>query len=269
MEDGCEYIWQADAKYWGRHAPWLFPICSHLYEDTYTYRGKTYHMGLHGFARQSAFIAKQISEVALDMTLTASDQTREMYPFDFSLTITYSLDGNKLTVRADIKNTGDNVLCAGFGAHPGFNLPLSSGSFEDFYLEFPKASEPAQWIYGTREYMSMERTNGDYPIRFEEGKRIRLEHELFTPDGIFLKNMPREVTLRSEHDRRYVTVKYPDMSYVGFWQEYGADTPFLCIEPWCAPPDNIGYVCDLFERAELMHLGAGEERRVSYSIIFG
>ena len=268
-EDGCEYIWQGDAKYWEDRAPVLFPITSTLCDDTYIYGGKEYKMGIHGFAKWCEFEAFVMGEDSLVMRLTANDTTRAQYPFDFELEIEYRLCGCELISNVKITNVGKNEMPATFGAHPGFNLPLSSGSFEDFYLEFPRECEPAQWIYGTRNYMSMEKTNGDCPIRFEEGRRIRLEHELFTPDGIFVKNMPREVTLKSDSDKRYVTVKFPDMKYVGFWQEYGDDTPFLCIEPWCAPPDNIGYVCDLFERAELFRLLPGEEKRVSYSIIFG
>ena len=51
--DGCEYIWQADPAFWGKHGPVLFPICSSLFEGKYTYKGKTYEMGKHGFAKLS------------------------------------------------------------------------------------------------------------------------------------------------------------------------------------------------------------------------
>ena len=50
-----EYMWQADPKIWGRHAPVLFPIVGRLKNDEYTYDGKTYHLGQHGFARNQEF----------------------------------------------------------------------------------------------------------------------------------------------------------------------------------------------------------------------
>ena len=50
VNSGREYIWQADPKIWGRHAPVLFPVVGRLKDDQYTYDGKTYHMGQHGFA---------------------------------------------------------------------------------------------------------------------------------------------------------------------------------------------------------------------------
>ena len=37
-KDGCEYLWQGDAKYWEDRSPVLFPICSSVADDIYTYR---------------------------------------------------------------------------------------------------------------------------------------------------------------------------------------------------------------------------------------
>ena len=34
LADGCEYIWQGDAKYWDDRAPTLFPICGRFTEQT-------------------------------------------------------------------------------------------------------------------------------------------------------------------------------------------------------------------------------------------
>ena len=116
--DGCEYLWQGDAKYWEDRAPFMFPICSSVFENIYTYRGKEYEMGLHGFAQYENFSVNKKSESEIAFTLTSSDKTHAIYPFDFVLTITYTLEGKKLSVKADIKNTGSDVLCATFGAHP-------------------------------------------------------------------------------------------------------------------------------------------------------
>ena len=52
---GLEYLWQADPKVWGRHAPVLFPFVGRSKNDQYTYQGKTYPMGQHGFARDRQF----------------------------------------------------------------------------------------------------------------------------------------------------------------------------------------------------------------------
>ena len=38
-ETGDEYIWQADARYWQRHAPVLFPFVGKLKNGQYEYDG--------------------------------------------------------------------------------------------------------------------------------------------------------------------------------------------------------------------------------------
>lgn len=39
LENDLEYIWRADKKIWGRHAPILFPIVGRLKDDHYEYKG--------------------------------------------------------------------------------------------------------------------------------------------------------------------------------------------------------------------------------------
>ena len=44
-KEGSEYLWQADPKFWARHAPVLFPIVGKLKNGTYRYADQTYKMG--------------------------------------------------------------------------------------------------------------------------------------------------------------------------------------------------------------------------------
>ena len=53
--DGKEYLWQGDAKYWGRRSPVLFPIVGRLYDGVSKYKGGEIRMGQHGFARDMEF----------------------------------------------------------------------------------------------------------------------------------------------------------------------------------------------------------------------
>ena len=54
--DGYEFMWQNESgKYWDSHAPLLFPACGRLLNQKYTYRGKEYEMGLHGFIKDFEF----------------------------------------------------------------------------------------------------------------------------------------------------------------------------------------------------------------------
>jgi len=265
--DGVEYVWQGDAKYWEDRSPVCFPVCSSFFEGKYTCNGKTYEMGLHGFAQHTKFEVLSATDTELVLRIESTDKTRAQYPFDFELVLTYTLIGRELICRADIKNTSDKVMPATFGAHPGFNLPITpgAGEFEDYYLEF---SEPCAPLYEPIDKESLFLTGERLPLSLEEGKILRLRHDMFIPDGIFCKDTAREVTLKSDSDPKSVTVKFDDMPYFGIWQEYGKDTPFLCIEPWCAPPDNHGVRQDIFDRAEMFKLEPNEVKTVSYSMIF-
>ena len=50
-ETKVEAVWQADPKYWARHAPILFPFVGKVNGGFYTHKGVQYPMGQHGFAR--------------------------------------------------------------------------------------------------------------------------------------------------------------------------------------------------------------------------
>ncbi len=266
-QDKTEYIWQGDAKYWEDRSPVCFPVTSSFFENKYTCHGQTYEMGLHGFAQYTEFEVLSTTDTELVMKIESTTETRAQYPFDFELTLTYTLRGRELICRADIKNTSNEVMPATFGAHPGFNTPLTAGAgeFEDYYLEF---SEPCKPLHEPIDKVTLLLTGKKVPLELENDRILRLRHDLFIPDGIFCEGTARAVTLRSDKDQRSVTMKFDDMPYFGIWQEYGLDTPFLCIEPWCAPPDNHGVRQDIFERAAIFKLEPNETKTVSYSIIF-
>jgi len=49
-----QFLWQAGPE-WPRHAPVLFPVVGKLKNDVLHWRGKTYPMKQHGFARDLRF----------------------------------------------------------------------------------------------------------------------------------------------------------------------------------------------------------------------
>ena len=224
-------------------------------------------MDMHGFARTKTFGVKNATADEITFTLSADEETKAQYPFDFELDITYSLCGNTLTTTANIKNTGNKILPATFGAHPGFNVPFTVGvPFESYRIEFTEPCEPDRIILSDPDCFVMPETE---KLELEDGKIIRLDHSLFKPDGIFMGGMSKEVSLVSDLDARSVTMKMDDMSYFGIWQEYGADTPFICLEPWCAPPTNDGKTReDLSTKKGLFKIAKGETKTVAYSMIF-
>ena len=66
-----EYLWQADAAYWAKHSPVLFPVVGELKNRKYIYEGKEYKMPRHGFARDKVFEAVQDSDTSVIFTLNS------------------------------------------------------------------------------------------------------------------------------------------------------------------------------------------------------
>lgn len=264
--EDCEYIWQGDPAYWTGHAPLLFPICGRLFEGKYTYGGKTYSMGNHGFARRSVFEAETVGEDFVRFILRDNDETRAMYPFAFEFIVEYRLTGSCLDSRITIINRGEVLLPAVVGLHPAFNVPLGGdGAFDDWYVEFAEPCSPDEIVTTPTGFLTGRRRAYD----LEEGKILRLRHSLFDPDSIFWSNVCREVTLRSDKSRRFVRFLFPDMPYMGIWHKPKSDAPYLCIEPWCGLPAYDGEIDDFSRKSDMFRLQPNEQKSVAYTLIFG
>ena len=265
LADGCEYIWQGDAKYWEDRAPTLFPICGRFLDGKYTYRGKTYEMGMHGFAASQPFSVSAQSASSVTMTLCDNEQTRAQYPFAFAFSLTFSLEGRRLVIAAEIENKGEEILPATFGAHPGFNVPFTKGhAFEEYALTFGEKCTPNQMGITPEGYYA----GRCRALPLAEGTTLALDHEKFVVDGIFMSRMARKVTLGAPTDPHGVVLEFADFPYLGVWQEYGKDTPFLCLEPWCGLPSYPDTPDDIAEKNDMFHIAAGEKKNLQYSIEF-
>ncbi len=260
---GTEYLWQGDPTFWKDRSPIMFPFCGRVQDGGYSYEGKTYPMGCHGFAAGEIFSVSRDRD-SLRFTLRANDRTKEIYPFDFLLEVTYRLSGETLFLNLAVTNEGDKTLPFTLGAHPGFRVPPEEGSFEDWYLEFGQDCLPRQMEISEDGF----RTGQEIEYLLRDGRILPLSHRLFDIDGIFLYGMAPSVTLCSKKSERFVRLKYPDMPYLGFWHCQG-EAPFLCIEPWCAMPAVKGESEDLSEKDGLFRIRRGEKRDVTVEMIFG
>lgn len=264
-ETGIEYMWQGDPKYWTSHAPNLFPFVGRLYQGQYTYQGQTYEMACHGFLRPSVMTVAKQSTDAVTLELHESDETLAIWPFRFTLTLRYALEGDCLDITTTVRNDGEETLYYGNGGHPGFNVPLDEGlAFEDYVLEFPQAFDARQVQFDESVLDSGERT----PYELVDGKILPLRHELFGFDAVVFEDMPREVTLHSEKGTHGVTASFPEMRYVGFWHKPRTDAPYVCIEPWAVLPGRSGVIEDLTTMPGLAAVAPGETSSNPWSLRF-
>lgn len=261
-QTGIEYLWQGDRTYWGGRAPNLFPFVGRLYQEQYSYNGKTYPMKCHGFLGKQELIPQKTSPDSCIFTLTDSPETFEIYPFHFTLQLEYRLEDNRLHICFRVLNTGESTMYCGFGGHPGFNIPLEDGlCFEDYAVSFPEASQ-----VNVVDFSQGVLTLGKKPYPLEDNKSLRLDHNLFHHDAVVFADCPREVTLTSAKGKHGVTVRFPDMPYVGFWQIRNKNAPYLCIEPWSVCPGREGIIEDITTMADMTSVSPGKTATNSWSI---
>lgn len=125
-----DFLWNGDEKVWKLRAPVLFPICGGLKDDRYIYNNKEYTLKKHGFARNSEFEGKPINSTKAEFILKSSAETKNSYPFDFVLKITFELIEKKLKVVYDTKNLSDEKMYFSIGAHEGYSCPEGIEEYE-------------------------------------------------------------------------------------------------------------------------------------------
>ena len=93
----------------------------------------------------------------------------------------------------------------------------------------------------------------EFPL--EDGRRLRLRHDLFDRDAIVLSGASHRVSLKSDSDPHSVTVEVPDaMKYLGIWHAPKKEAPYVCIEPWTSLPAYDGVVDDLASKRDMFEL---------------
>lgn len=261
--DGCEYLYQGNPEFWSGRAPIMFPICGRFFGGKYTYLGKEYEMGSHGFARHSEFSLSFASESAVTLTLTQNEETKKSYPFNFKLDVTFSLKGSELFVDYKVTNTDEKTLIFALGGHPAFNVPLDDGlNFEDYAVEFDKPCDAFRLDLSPTCFCTYE----DKLYTQGGTKTIKLAHELFDNDAIFLYNVPKKITLFSAKGSRAVTVRFDKMKYIGLWHAPKKPAPYVCIEPWNSIPSKDGEIDNLLTKREMIHLDTGCVHKTGFSI---
>ncbi len=257
---GIEYIWQGDPKYWNRRAPVLFPFVGRCKNDAYTYAGGTYHIGQHGFARDSVFEVVAAGGSSASFSLKSNPELKKKYPFDFEFVITYRLQGTTLAVEYEVMNRGNSMMFFSVGSHEAYRCPLVDGErFEDYTIQLNQNERLDRYYLED----GLAGLTGEPFIDF--GQELPLSHEYFRSSAAVLKDVKStSVTLRSGVSGHGVTVGFEGFPNLGLWQPYGA--PFLCIEPWLGLSDGVNFNGELPNKAYIQRVNAGASRTCTHMI---
>lgn len=259
-----EYMWQADPKIWGRHAPVLFPIVGRLKDDQYIYAGKTYHMGQHGFARDSQFEVESKSDDEITFLLKSNEDTKKQYPFDFELRVTYTLVNNLLEERFDVTNTDDKEMIFGIGGHPGFNLPTDENiKKNDYYFKF----EPS--IDHIRVPLKAPLIDWAHRSLVATDTLFEISDDLFKDDAwVFQLKGRNKVSIRTDKSDYHINVKMDNAPFVGLWSQYPKTADYICIEPWWGIADTLDSDGKLEDKKGMNRLQPGHTWENGFSIAF-
>lgn len=263
---GTEYLWQGDADIWARRAPILFPILGRLKDNTYLLDGVAHKIGQHGFARDCVFELVEQTDTKAVFRLTDNAETRRLYPFAFSLTVTYTLEGNCLTKSHRVENCSEQVMYYELGVHDGFRAPLEEGeTMAQYAIRLPGLD--AITPYGMDE-AAMVTPKGEI-IPLENG-RLSLTPATYGLDTVILDQPPQaKAILVDGQDRPRVTVDFAQFPYLGIWtQAKPFDTNYVCIEPWTTLPDATFVGRELKDKAGIRALQPGQAEELSYTTTF-
>lgn len=258
--EGRQLQWDGDPAVWHGRAPILFPVIGLLEGGRYLFKGVSYRMPKHGFARHSIFEIVDQETAAVNLRLAASEATRAIYPFEFKLDIRFSVTDVVLSIVAIIANTGDTDMPASFGFHPALRWPLPFGQPRDEHSIRFERTEPAP----------VRRINADGFLLAEPqqtpvvGDTLALRDDLFVDDALIFDQLISRRARYGATQGPHLTVDFADFPTLGVWTKPGAG--FICIEPWQGFSDPVGYAGDIRDKPGIIEIGPGDSKQLAMHI---
>lgn len=258
--NNTEYLWQADAKYWGKHAPVLFPIVGELKDGKFSYDGCDYSLSRHGFARDKNFEVRDATSTSVLLTLKNDEESLKIYPFMFIFQVRFDIKGNTLMCKYIVQNTDVKTILFSVGGHPAFRVPLNSDlKYEDYFLKFNNDNVLKRYVL--KDGLVTDETEKIYL----NDQSLPLQHSLFYKDAIVLKDLTsNEIDITTKKDTHGIKFRFEEFPYFGIWAAKDAD--FVCLEPWCGIADNIHHNNLLINKEGINELTAGDRWERTWSI---
>ena len=258
-----ERIWTGEASVWNRHAPILFPFVGRVTGGKYRANGREYAMKTqHGFARDRAFTCVEKGADSITHVLVSDEGTREIYPWDFRLTVRHRLgagDKRTLLVEWAVENTGKDAMWFSIGGHPGF-MPPAGTKKEDCLIAFP-GKESLRY-----------RTTNKAGFALPEEHALGLENGFARYRGdipdtwIFEGGQAETVGIAGPDGKLFVRMDCPCFPMLAVWANPSG--PFICLEPWFGRTDDDGFCGPIEQKKGIQGLEPGGKREIRYSMAF-
>jgi len=255
-----QFMWCGDAKYWDWHSPTLFPYCGRIKDKKAFFNGVEYTgLNIHGFARNLIHTVKKSGEKYCVVTVSATEETKKLYPYDFSLDTEYTLWENGYNVRFTVKNNGEGEMPFCIGSHPALMLP---GKLEDCDLIIEGTQNA---LYYAADENGLFR--GDLVLGQVNGNVYSLSFDPFRRGGMIFPALEnrKSFSVKDRTTGKGFKVTFDDFPVCVLWMP-SADCPFICVEPWCGLPDNSFTDGNFVKKNFVKILDKGEYVTLQYSI---
>ncbi|WP_317856086.1 aldose 1-epimerase family protein [Chakrabartyella piscis] len=265
-KNGREWLWQGNPQIWAGQAPLLFPFIGRLQNNSYTYKGVTYDMPKHGFARDANFSITHHTENSITFTLTHDEHTLKIYPFSFCLEVTYTLDGTKLCKTHCITNHTDGDMYYELGGHDAYNLCFSyDETMDDCHFYFNDLDDV--YPYEMNEDLLLLPSKKQLPLK---NHALSVKPNTFDLDCIILDHLDSKyVALKDGKGKIRISMEFSDFPIVTLWTaDKPQDTNYVCIEPWSSLPDCTFVGRSIADKKNIRHLKTNASETLSFQTQF-
>lgn len=239
----------------GKHSPILFPIVGTLKNDSYTYKNNPYTLSRHGFARDMDFNFIESNENKVILSLSSNAVTKERFPFEFEMRITYTLHFSILNVNYQVINKGFDIMPFSIGGHPAFALPKK---FEDYSLQFE--TDENLTCHQLENDLLSEKTKQIELVK----NRLPLTYSLFENDALIFKKIKSKQIQILETGLPILNFTFKDFPNFGIWTKINA--PFICLEPWVGYSDVLNTTGNILEKEGIQIIESNCSKEFKYSI---
>ena len=248
-----QLLWTPDPAVWPQVAPILFPVVGWTRNGEARHAGKTYPLGLHGFAASRDFSVVEKGGDFARLRLEADAATRALYPFDFRLDAVYGLAPDALVWSLEVSNRGGEPMPYAVGLHPGFCWPLGGSAAQHaFTFDEPERAEVP--VIAPGGLFSDQRRA--VPVR---GGRLDLTPDLLAQEALCFLDIASAGAAFDNGAGARLRVDLEDFPHLALWARPPA--PYLCIEAWTGHGDPVGFAGELSEKPSMRLLAPGSTAR--------
>ena len=251
---GRHLLWQADAAWWDRTSPILFPIVGRACNGEIRVGGESYPIGVHGFAASKPFVICENSENSAKLTLKDDHDSRKSFPFSFELEVVYEVSEGSLSAAFTVRNPGAESLPYALGVHPDFRWPFSGAGRDGYRVEFEKAERPEVPVITKGGLFSPDTR----PVPLD-GRILPLSDELLSREALCFLNANSRFLRFVASDGAAISMTVEDFPHFAIWSKAGA--PFVSLEAWIGHGDPDGFDGNISEKPSMRFLAPGAEAR--------